>query len=564
MRELTVKEQQWIKDFTQNMSLKEKIGQTVCEHITHILEDEEFDYIKDDNEKIRAYVDKYNVGNIFISGEIIKGPTGDGLSTKATIEYLQKHAKIPMFVAGDIEFGVGSAIKGQCAFPHNMALAVTGNLEDAYNVGRYVGKEAKAIGFNWCFGPVIDLYNDWKAGGHARNISDDPDVVIEVAREIIRGMQDEDLIATLKHFPDKTGDLNSHLTAAGCEYSEEEWFNVPAKVYKELLKDCAESVMISHVYLKWVEEFDEEENGYCPATLSKKAVQGVLRDRLGFDGVAVSDAVNMSAFVLWKNYKQRMIDLINSGQDVALWPGKEYEEIITDAVNRGEIAEETINKSVERILSLKVKAGIIDITKPDLKPEPKKYDLEQIMKESDILNEKVTKHTVTLVRNLDNILPLDASKVKNVLILKLEKGNLPTSPCNRFITALKERGFEVDEYCTDDLNDWNKKVQMIKDEKAGKRWDAYFMLYNHSSIGNSRPVGDISLAIWRTSALETIKPILISFDTPFLLYDLPHIKTFVTTFGSKTKFVTKQLIKDIFGEDEFNTKIPVSFIEPER
>jgi len=564
MKQLTVAEKQWVKEYVGKMTLSEKISQTICEHVTHILEDEEFMHITDVKEKIQTYIDKYNVGNIFISGEIIKGPTGDGKETKEIIELLQKNAKIPMLVAGDIEFGVGSVVRNQTSFPSNMTLATIDDLNVAYNVGRCVGMEAKAIGFNWCFGPVVDLYNDWMAGGSSRNISDEPDTVIKVANEIIRGMNDENLVATAKHFPGITGDLNSHLTASGCECSEEEWYNTYGKIYEELTKNHVESIMIAHVYLKWAEEFNEEENGYCPATLSRKAVQGILRDKIGFDGVAVTDAVNMSAFVLWKNYKQRMIDLINSGQDVALWPGKEYEDVITDAVKRGEIKEETLDKCVERILSLKIKCGILDITKSDLKGEQKAYDMEAITKEAEELNKMVCKNSVTCVRNLDKQLPLDSDKVKNVLVLKLERIGSPYSPCNRFISKLKERGCVIDEYCPDDFNDWTKKVQMIKDEKAGKRWDAYFILYNHSSIGNHRPVGDFALSLWRTSAIETVKPILISFDTPFLLYDLPHIKTFITTFGSGSKTIVEQLVRDIFGEDEFNYKVPVKFIEPKR
>lgn len=551
--ELTEKQKNNISEIMKGMTLRDKIGQITCVSFARYLGNPDED-IETYKKRIDETLEKIPLGNIFIGAEIIQETTDGAERTREVLKYIQGKCKIPMLVAGDIERGVGSSVKGMTIFPNQMTFAAMDDEKIAYEAGKLAAKEARAVGFNWCFGPVVDLYRNWLGCGNGRMISDDTDMTIKIAKALIRGMQDYGMAAAGKHFPDGNDDFrNPHIANVISKIPEEEWYETDGRIYDELNKAGMMSVMSGHVSLRFAETFDKEQNAYCPASLSKNAIDGILRGKLGFDGVVVTDSAGMGGYKMWKTQKERVKDVFKAGNDILLFPEIEDFETIEEAIVSGEIPEERIDQSVRRILEMKAKIGLFDESEDTYK------DIEEIMKEADKLNTILSKNCVTCVRNSDKLLPLDKNKIKRMLVMRIDKGG-NTGPVATLLRELENMGIELDVYDIPSFTDWSKTPDMILAEKSGRKWDAYLQLYNYSDIGCYRPDGNASLALWRGAGIESVKPILISFASPYLLYDMPNAKTYITTFSSRSDKVVKALVKALFGEEEFNFNVPIKDI----
>ena len=551
--ELTDKQRAKISEIMQGMSLRDKIGQITCVSIARYLGNPDND-METYKRRIDETLEKIPVGNIFLGAEIIQETTEGAARTREVLKYMQRKCKIPMLVAGDIERGVGSSVKGMTIFPNQMTFAAMDDEEIAYETGKLAAVEARAIGFNWCFGPVVDLYRDWIGCGNGRMISDDADMTIKIAKALIRGMQDYGMAAAGKHFPDGNDDFrNPHIANVVSKIPEDEWYKTDGRIYDELNKAGMMSVMSGHISLRFAEEFNEEQNAYCPASLSPVAIDGILRGKLGFEGVVVTDSAGMGGYKMWKTQKERVKDVFKAGNDILLFPEIEDFETIEEAIKSGEISEERIDESVRRILEMKAKIGLFDDVEDTYK------DIGKIMEEAGKLNDLLSKKCVTCVRNLDNLLPLKKDEIKRVLVMRIDSG-AKTGPVATVINELEKMGIEVDVYDIPSFTDWSKTPDMIVAEKEGRKWDAYLQLYNYAYIGSYRPDGNASLALWRGAGIESVKPILISFASPYLLYDMPNSKTYITTFSSRSDKVAKAVVKAIFGEEEFNYNVPIKDI----
>lgn len=557
MREITAEQEKWIKDRVSKMTVREKMAQITCVALDHLVwsgvarEDLSFEEYKKNIDKV---LEKYPIGNLFCGAEIIHEEKSGAKTTHDVIKYIQDKLDIPMLVSGDIEYGVGAACSGMTKYPNIMTLAAVGDEDIAYKMGKLVAEEARAIGFNWVFGPVIDLCENWSTCGHGREISDDPDTVIKYGSKFISGLNDYGVAGCGKHFPDGGADWrNPHIALTENVKSREDWLASTGKVYKELMKDGMASVMVGHTALQWAEEYDEENCGFCPASLSKNAVQGVLRDTLGFDGVVVTDAIGMAGCANWKTMKERTIDILNAGIDIILFPEESTYKCLEEALINGDIPEERVNESVERVLRLKFKLGLFE--------REDEYDrIDEIKKEANELNRFLSKKAITCVRNKLNLLPLSKDKVKKILVLRLDIGQ--KKRIDIFLDNLKNMGIEVDVYDVHDFEDWNKMPDLFDREKAGEKWDAYLWLYDYAYIGDYRPGGLIATAIMRAAPFEALSPILISFSSPYILEDIPDAKTFITTFSSNNDAeITEALTAALFGEEEFNYNLPVSHLQ---
>lgn len=557
MREITAEQEKWIKDRVSKMTVREKMAQITCVALDHLVwsgvarEDLSFEEYKKNIDKV---FEKYPIGNLFCGAEIIHEEKSGAKTTHDVIKYIQDKLDIPMLVSGDIEYGVGAACSGMTKYPNIMTLASVGDEDIAYKMGKLVAEEARAIGFNWVFGPVIDLCENWSTCGHGREISDDPDTVIKYGSKFISGLNDYGVAGCGKHFPDGGADWrNPHIALTENVKSREDWLASTGKVYKELMKDGMASVMVGHTALQWAEEYDEENCGFCPASLSKNAVQGVLRDTLGFDGVVVTDAIGMAGCANWKTMKERTIDILNAGIDIILFPEESTYKCLEEALINGDIPEERVNESVERVLRLKFKLGLFE--------REDEYDrIAEIKKEANELNRFLSKKAITCVRNKLNLLPLSKDKVKKILVLRLDIGQ--KKRIDMFLDNLKKMGIEVDVYDVHDFEDWNKMPDLFDREKAGEKWDSYLWLYDYAYIGDYRPGGLIATAIMRAAPFEALSPILISFSSPYILEDIPDAKTFITTFSSNNDAeITEALTAALFGEEEFNYNLPVSHLQ---
>lgn len=278
-----------------------------------------------------------------------------------TVNYISKikaTANIPMIMSIDQEGGRVQKIKNVDGvnvqiIPNMYDLGKTYDTELSYDVGTVIGEELSAFGVNTDFAPILDIFSnpDNKVIGN-RAFGNDSNTVISMALPLARGIKNSSVFPVYKHFPGhgNTGS-DSHVELPVVSKTKEELYQNELLTFKAAIEDGAEMIMTAHIALPKVT------GSYIPATLSKDIVNGILREEMGFDGVVVTDAINMKA--LSDNYSLEQICeyTINAGVDIILMPTdpKDALNTIERLVNNGNITEDRINESIKRILKLKYK-----------------------------------------------------------------------------------------------------------------------------------------------------------------------------------------------------------------
>lgn len=257
-------------------------------------------------------------------------------------------------IVSDMEYGASGAIQGAVAFPSMWAAGEAKDKELAYQMGAIAAKEAINAGYHWTFGPCVDIVgNKYNPIVVLRTAEDNPDTVIEYGGAYMEGLQDNGLIATLKHFPgDGFSPDDQHVTTTENPLSKEEWDNTFGKVYAALIERGAMSIMPGHIALPAYDEIDEATGLYPPASVSKNILTGVLREKLGFDGIIVSDAVNMNGFCGYMNLYHASAAFLEAGGDCLLFmhDTEEYRTEMKACISEGRLSMETLKNRAYRML----------------------------------------------------------------------------------------------------------------------------------------------------------------------------------------------------------------------
>ena len=283
----------------------------------------------------------------------------DPAQVTTMIANTQSYSKLGLFISVDEEGGRverlgGNSAMGTTSFPAMLNIPDT---ESAYNVGQTIGNDLKRFGFNLDFAPVADVYSNTEntvIGDRA--FSSDPLTAAELVSAAVKGFGESGTLCTLKHFPGH-GDTaaDSHNGAAVSYKTEDELQSCEFLPFRAGITAGADLVMVGHISLPNVT------GNQTPATMSHTIVTGLLREKLGFDGVVITDAMNMGAIVNYYSSGEAAVAAVEAGVDLILMPGSLSGAVsgIQSAVASGELTEERINESVMRILMLKLEHGII-------------------------------------------------------------------------------------------------------------------------------------------------------------------------------------------------------------
>lgn len=552
---LTKEEQDWVERTLQSMTLREKIGQTMQDHAGRL------PFKEMDREKIQAYLEKYPVGSFFIGGEVIQKAAGKAQEYREWAELFQKYSKYPLLFSGDLEFGAGSAVKSLTAFPPLLALAAADDEALAYEYGKYTAIEGRAAGFTWALAPGTDLLLNWMNPViTTRCLGDDAERALRLAGAVMQGMQDYGIAACAKHFPGDGVDYrDQHIVTTINSLPEEEWQATYGRVSQHMIDQGVMSYMTGHIALPWMEG-DAQGEKPVPATVSRRITTELLRGRMGFEGVVLSDALDMGGFLAWGDYETRITDCFNCGTDVLLWPGVKYFEVMEQAVAAGKVTMEQLDASVRRILEMKAGLGLhhLDVEGRDHHAAPLLEDklYPDLDREARSLSKTLAERCITLVRNRAGLLPLDPQTTRRVLVIMLNKvtEGRKYDRMELFVEQLKARGLQVDI-----LDEFEPLNTLQKWEQSGIRWDAAFTPFFmplHGMMNTARPVGEAAKAIWAMQHAETINPIGISFATPYLLRDMPFLDTLVNAYSLHEDTV-ELTVKALFGEIPFQGGSPV-------
>ena len=367
--------------------------------------------------------------NVWKGREAIRDTAGVFIHAATTEDAAARAAEInegrelPAVIVSDMEYGPGKMILGTTSFPSMRAAAEAGDEELAYQMGVIAAKDARAAGYHWTFGPVVDiLENHFNPIVNIRTPGEDADTVIRYAGAYMRGLQDNGLAATLKHFPgDGLCKFDQHLTTAINPQTREEWDETFGKVYSELIEQGAKSVMIGHIALPSYDEIDEQTGLYPPATVSRNLMTGLLKEKLGFEGIIVSDAVNMGGIANYTYLYDGLARFLEAGGDCLLFVRDldEYKVEMKKCIDAGVLTLEALRDRAYRMTCFR--REIIDEASAPFTPV--------VREEAEKVAQEMAEKCVKLVRDRKGTLPFKLTKETKVAHVVLHNNSVKDFTC---------------------------------------------------------------------------------------------------------------------------------------
>lgn len=417
------------KEIMTDMTLEQKIGQLFIvnlEDVNNGLESMVF------TESIKENINKYNVGGIILFQNNIK----DREQVKLLINNIQDNSNIPLFISVDEEGGIVSRLSdipsiGVTKFENMADIGEKKDYNRAYAVGSTIGKEIHELGFNLDFAPVADVItnpNNTEIGRRA--FGSNPEVVANMVKEVVKGLQENNVSATLKHFPGHGGsEENSHNEFSYTPQTLEGMRKTEFLPFISGIEEDVDFIMISHISAPNVT------GDNTPSSLSKTIITDLLRKELGYENIVTTDALNMKAISNYYSPKDAAIMAINAGADVLLMTPdfKNVYDHVLESVQNGTISEERINESVERILKVKIKRNIVSNDKTFSKNEGAKVDLGNSLKEEN--SQKTLIDNITQLARQGKIINSDFS-VKVTTIQDIEE-SLGKADTSNFVSEAK-------------------------------------------------------------------------------------------------------------------------------
>ncbi|MCB0804810.1 MAG: serine hydrolase [Bacteroidales bacterium] len=390
----------WSDSVLQTLTLNEKIAQLL---MLRTYSDKDSAYYAE----TEAIIKKYNPGGLcFFQG----GPV---MQTKLTNRY-QAVARTPVFIAMDAEWGAGMRLDSCHSFPFNMTFGSVTDDSLIYKAASEIARQMKLMGVHINFAPVVDINNNpANPVINSRSFGEDKNNVAQKGIAYMRGLQDNGIIATAKHFPGH-GDTgsDSHYTLPVIDKTTESIDSIELFPFKQLIDNGLDGVMVAHLFIP---SLDSTPN--TPTTLSQPVVTGLLRKSLGFDGLVITDALDMKGVTIHHKPGDIELKALMAGNDILLLPQDIGAAIdrISQAVEDGTLSEDVIDQRCKKILLYKEKAGLAKWQKA--KTDSLYEQLSTFRNE--LLDRKIFEEAITLLKNDNDLIPLqkfDSLKIASVSI----------------------------------------------------------------------------------------------------------------------------------------------------
>ena len=559
----------WVKDTISNMTAEEKVGQLFFQLTAGI-----------DEAYLKELMEKYHLGGCRYNNM-------PGIAVQNQNRILQKYAKVPVFIACNTENGGAGACSDGTYIGSQIKIGATRKVEHAYNLGKYSNIEAKALGCNMAFSPVADIHYNWENTEIVqRSYGNDPERVAVMSNAYLDGAHSIGGFAcAAKHFPGNGHDFrDAHISNNVNIFNEKEYMETFGHVYKSLIDNDLDAIMGGHImmpnYMKEINPSIKDEE-MLPATLCKEIMTGLLRDKLGFNGMVVTDASHMVAMTNRMTRKEMLPLSINAGCDMFLFFNDPEEDFNTmlEAYNNGVISEERMEEALTRILGLKAHMGLHKATQEELVPGPEALSVIGC-EEHKAAADAISHDCITLVKSKEEgVLPLNVEKHKRVMIVQIKGA---ATPLDFFIKAMMGGGKKTPaEDLRDRLNELGfeafiyvspleiMKQQIEKGEKpslnlyfAGKnaisefvsKQDVVITLFDvmsgRPSFGMSKGGGEIP---WYVFELPVVG---ISVNAPTMLADVPQLRTYINAYDSKPSTMDA-LVNVLVGKEEFKGQDPI-------
>ena len=545
-RRPAVPEKSWVERTLASMTLDEKIGQLIIPATVGVFLNQDSDAFQ----QARRDITEFHVGGYHMLGEVnvLHEPAGVAL----LINHLQQLARVPLWITADFEGGVGLRYIGATRLPRAMAIGATANPDMAYQAGRITAEEARALGVQVNFYPVVDVNNNARNPIiNIRSFGGDPLLVARMARAYIRGSQEHGVMATAKHFPGH-GDTStdSHLELPVIDVDRARLNTIELPPFQAAIDEGVGGVMSAHIALPRIE------TSGLPATLSPMMLTGLLRRELKFGGVIFTDAMNMRGIAAHYPEGEAAVRAVKAGADIVLYPPSVEQAFVAlkRAVESGEINKSRIDESVRRILTAKAKLGLDRERTVDID----KLDTALGGKEHQRTAQQIIESAITLVRDKRGDLPMKLGPQQNALFITMldnSDGWRDGVPGSAFFAELvKRHRNSINVYVTDKTSP--AEFELIR--KLASFSDAVIVnaFIRVASFKGSIDMseGEINL-LKQLSAVE--KPFaFVLYGSPYLLAFVPELPTYILAYEYYPA-AEEAALKAVLGEIEFKGKLPV-------
>lgn len=481
-----------------------------------------------------------------IGGFVIS--TGEVEETASMINELQKNANIPLLVSGDFEHGIGMRIKAANTFPHNMAIGSTFDYDFAYQTGKATAIEALLLGVNFNFAPVADVNNNPRNPViNLRSFSEDKNLVSEFCKSYIKGSFDGGVIATAKHFPGHGNtNIDSHNELPVISGSKDYLMENEIKPFTDLITNGVQAIMTGHLNVPAFESDDK-----LPASLSYNIITKLLKEKLGFKGLIITDALDMKAVTNNYDAGETCVKAFNAGNDILLMPSSIRDGItaVYNAVKSGEIKIDRLNESVRKILS----------AKRWLKLSKEKYESIEIPKRIRIeghyaLSKQIAENSVTIVKANSDLLPIDSSKYLKTFIVDITNRK---EMRDAHFSQIFHESFSVYSHSLltseSENSDYKLALEIAKDCDL-IIIPSYFYIRNGA---NGRSLSEIQYNFFQEILSLNKKVVVISFENPYLLSNFPNAENYICTY-SDSKSSQRAVLNLLNGSLNAKGMLPVS------
>jgi beta-N-acetylhexosaminidase len=537
----------WVRRTLGGMTLEEKVGQLVMVPFFGQFTPAESNEFRD----LANAVERQHIGGLIAHTR--RGPLGIERSraypTAALANLLQERAKVPLLIAGDFERGTAMRLEEGTSFAHAMAVAATGRTEDAYMVGRVTALEARAAGAPWIFAPVADVNsNPENPIINVRSFGEDPKRVGELVAAYVRGVEENGGLATAKHFPGHGDtDVDSHVALPVVASDRAHMERVELAPFRAAIAAGVGSVMTGHLAVPAMEQ-----DGRLPATLSKEIVSGVLRKRMRFDGLVVTDDLSMGGVAAEYTTGDTAVRAILAGSDVLL--------VFTDldaalgalreAANSGRISTGRIDESVARILRAKARLGLHKKRHVDLAALPREIARPEFARAA----QEIADRGVTLLRDEARLVPLDATRPSRTLLVAIA-GDPDPAPGRALEEEIRWRADSLDVLRADTRF---KTIDSLSLAAA----DAYDVTIVALFVRVADRKGSVGLPADQAAFVARLiaahpQAVVSCFGSPYLVARYPEAKTWLAAFSS-ADVAQRAVGRALFGEIAISGRIPVT------
>lgn len=541
---LNDEEIEWVEKTWQSMSLEEKIGQLFCP----------IGYSTDPDYLRYELLDKY-IGGLFFRD-------GAGKEMRSTFAFAQAHSRIPLLVPSNLEAGGDGAATDGTPYGKQMEVAAANNPVYAYRLGKIATGEAKALGINWAFAPVVDIDMNFRNPiTNVRTYGSDKEKVLANAREYMRAAKENEVAVSIKHFPgDGVDERDQHILTSVNSLSMEEWDESFGYIYKNLIEEGALTVMAGHIAMPSYQEYynPDMKGKLVPASLSPELLQKLLREKLGFNGLIITDATPMVGYTAAMERSKAVPAAIEAGCDMILFNkdlAEDY-EFMMEGYRNGLLSPKRLEEAVYRILALKA-ALKLPIKKLENRLVPGEEALSVLKCEEHVTwAYELADQAITLVKDTQELLPVSSNKYRRVLLEVLGGCVSDERVLHTVQAELARRGFEVTLYEKEDFAKGVDNVTMFKSkydlviylgnvENASNKTTNRINWYTFFGQGNNVP--------WFVKEVPTI---FASVANPYHLFDVPMMQTYINCY-SNNQYVLEELVKKLCGESAFKGISPI-------